>query len=66
MDMTLVTAALGLQAGNTQMQIAATVAKSSMDAQRSAVETLLSGAQQNLASLANVASGVGGNLNISA
>lgn len=66
MDMSLVTAALGLQASHTQTQIAGTVLKSGLDVQRAVVETLLGSAQQNLASLANVGPGVGGNLNVTA
>ena len=66
MDMSLVSAALAAQAGNTQMQIAATIMKKNADAEKSAVLTLLGAAQQNMSSLANVGAGVGGNLNISA
>jgi len=51
------------QAGGMQQQIATTLLKQNLDAQKSAVLTLLGGAQQ---SLANVGAGVGGNLNISA
>jgi hypothetical protein len=47
------------------MQVAATIMKSNADAEKSAVLTLLGAGGQN-ASLANVAAGVGGNLNISA
>ena len=49
-----------------QMQVAASIMKSNADAEKSAVATLLGAAQDNLSSLANVASGVGGNLDISA
>ena len=63
MDMSLVAAVLMNQQSAVQSQVATSVLKSNLDAQKSAVETLLGGAQQ---SLANVASGIGGNLNISA
>jgi hypothetical protein len=61
MDMSLVSAALSAQAGNTQMQIAATLMKKNADAEKSAVLTLL-GEQSPLA---NLAAGIGGNLDIS-
>ena len=63
--MSMVTSLLSAQAGNTQMQVAATMMKSNADAEKSAVLTLLGGAQQSM-SLANVGAGVGGNLNVSA
>lgn len=66
MDMSLVAAALTARAGQTQMQIAATIVKSNADAEKSAVQTLLGAAQQNMNSLANVADGIGANVNISA
>ena len=53
---------ISLQAGNTQQQIATTVLKSNLDAEKNSVLTLLGGSP----SLANVGAGVGGNLNISA
>ncbi len=61
--MSMVSGILAMQAGNTQMQIATTIMKSSADAEKSAVMTLLGGAQ---ASLANVGSGIGGNINVTA
>jgi hypothetical protein len=61
MDMSLVSAALAAQAGNTQMQIAATLMKKNADAEKSAVLTLLG----QSSSQANLAAGVGGNLDIS-
>jgi hypothetical protein len=64
--MSMVSSILGMQAGNTQMQVAATMLKSNASADKSAVLTLLGAAQQNMASLANVGAGVGGNVNISA
>jgi hypothetical protein len=63
--MSMVSGLLAMQAGSTQMQVAATIVKSNADAEKSAVLTLLGAGGQN-ASLANVAAGVGGNLNISA
>jgi hypothetical protein len=60
MDMSLVSAAMATQAGNTQMQIAATIMKNNADAEKSAVLTLLGEPSQ-----ANLAAGVGGNLDIS-
>jgi hypothetical protein len=65
MDMSLVAAVLANQQGAIQSQVATSVLKSNLDAQKSAVETLLGGAQQTL-SLGNVGAGVGGNLNIAA
>ena len=65
MDMSLVAALLSAQAGAVQQQVATATLKSNLDSQKSAVETLLGGAQQTL-SLANVAPDVGGSLNIAA
>jgi hypothetical protein len=65
MDMSLVAAVLTNQQAAIQSQVAISVLKSNLDAQKSAVETLLGSAQQTL-SLGNAGSGVGGNLNISA
>ena len=59
----MVSALLGMQAGNTQMQVAATMMKSNAEAEKSTVMTLLGG---QASSLANVGAGVGGNLNVSA
>jgi hypothetical protein len=61
MDMSFVSAALAAQAGNTQMQIAATLMKKNADAEKSAVLTLL-GEQSPQA---NLAAGIGTNLDIS-
>jgi hypothetical protein len=66
MDMSLVSGLLAAQTGSMQMQVAATVLKSNMDAEKSAVMTLLGAGAQNASSLANVATGIGGNLDISA
>ena len=65
MDMSLVAAALINQQAAVQSQISTSVLKSNLDAQKSAVETLLGSAQQTL-SLGNSAPGIGGNLNIAA
>jgi len=62
----MVTGMLAAQAGKVQMQVAASLMKSNADAEKSAVQTLLGAAQQNMSSLANVAAGVGGSLDITA
>jgi hypothetical protein len=51
------------QAGNTQSQIATTVLKANIDAQRDSVLTILGVGEPSAPSLANVGDGVGGNLN---
>jgi hypothetical protein len=61
--MSMVSGILAAQAGNTQMQVAATIMKSNADAEKSTVLTLLGAGQP---SLANVGAGIGGNLNIAA
>ncbi|MEA2345874.1 MAG: hypothetical protein QOF63_4043 [Thermoanaerobaculia bacterium] len=61
MDMSLVSAALAVQAGSVQMQVAATLLKKNADAEKSAVLTLL-GEQSPQA---NLAAGIGGNLDVS-
>jgi hypothetical protein len=64
MDMSLVTAALGAQAGLTQLALANSMLK--MNAQNaSSVVKLIDAAQQSMNSLANVAPGIGTNLDIS-
>jgi Putative motility protein len=55
---------IAMQAGNTQQQIATSVLKSNIDAEKSSVLTLLGAGSS--ASLANVGAGIGGNLNIAA
>ncbi len=65
MDMSLVMAAMMQKAAALQQQIATSALKTNLDAQKSNVLTLLGSAQQGL-SLANVGSGVGNSLNISA
>ncbi|MDB5503037.1 MAG: putative exported protein of unknown function [Tardiphaga sp.] len=64
MDMSLVSSALAMQAAGTQGQIATTILKSNADAEKSAVLTLLGAAQQS--SQANLAAGVGGQVDIAA
>jgi hypothetical protein len=58
--MSMVTSMLSAQAGNTQTQVAATIMKSNMDAEKSAVLTLMGSPQ------ANLGAGIGGNLDVSA
>ncbi len=57
-----VSSILSAQAGNTQLQIQASILKSNADAEKFAVQTLLGG--QTSPSTANLGPGVGGNLNI--
>jgi len=64
--MAMASGILAMQAGNMQTQVATAIMKSNMDADKSAVQTLLGAAQQNIASLANVGAGIGGNVNITA
>jgi hypothetical protein len=64
MDMSLVMAALAAQSGRIQSQIATTVLKSNIDAEKSSVLTILGAGTPP--SLANVGPGVGGNVNASA
>jgi len=63
MDMSLVAAAMAMQAGNTQQQIATSVLKSQLNAQSSVLQ-LLAPAQSTPA--ANNAAGIGGLLDVSA
>jgi hypothetical protein len=60
--MSMVSGMLAAQAGNTQMQVTATIMKSNADAEKSAAMTLLGAASPQ----ANLGAGVGGNLDISA
>ena len=60
--MSMVSSILSAQAGNTQMQVQASIIKSNADAEKFAVQTLLGGQ----ASSANLGPGVGGNLDITA
>jgi Putative motility protein len=64
MDLTSLASSLfAAQAGNTQQQVAATVLKSNLDAEKSSVLTLL---DAGTPSLANVGPGIGGNINVTA
>jgi hypothetical protein len=49
--MSMVSGIVAAQAGNMQMQVAATIMKSNSDAEKSAVLTLLDAAQQSMSSL---------------
>jgi hypothetical protein len=66
MDMSMVSGILAAQSGNLQMQVATTVLKSNLVAEKSAVMTLLGTGEQNASSPANVAAGIGGNLDVTA
>ncbi|HLH94342.1 MAG TPA: hypothetical protein VKW08_04420 [Xanthobacteraceae bacterium] len=57
------TALMAASAGQFQLAVAGSMLKMNFDASRS-VANLINSAQQNLDSLANVASGIGGNVNI--
>jgi hypothetical protein len=59
--MSMVSSILSAQAGNTQMQVAATMMKQNADAEKFAVQTLL-----GAPSTANLGAGIGGKLNITA
>lgn len=63
--MSIATAAMGAQAGLTKASLAASFERMNAD-KGAALVKLIDGAQQNATSLANVASGVGTNLNIKA
>jgi hypothetical protein len=64
--MSMVSGILAAQAGNAQMQVAATIMKSNADAEKSAVLTLLGAGGQSVSSFANVGPGIGGNLDVTA
>ena len=61
----IATALVASQMGNVQMAVAAKMLRMNAD-NASAIAQVLDAAQKNLQSLANVAEGVGRNLNISA
>ena len=63
MDMSMVAGILAAQTGNLQTQIATSILKTSVDAEKSTVLTLLG---QGGSSTANLAPGVGGNLDFTA
>jgi hypothetical protein len=60
----IATALVGAQMSDAQMAVAARMLRMNADNAASIVQ-VLNAAQQNMASLANVASGIGQNLNIS-
>jgi hypothetical protein len=66
MDMSLVAAIMMAKAGAVQQQVSNSVLKSNLDAEKSAVMTLLGTGEQNASSLANVAAGIGSNLDMTA
>jgi hypothetical protein len=59
--MAMVSSMLAMKAGGTQSQIQASIIKSNADAEKFAVQTLL-----GIPSTANLAPGVGSNLNVTA
>ena len=59
--MALVSSMLAMQAGGMQQQIQTSIIKQNADAEKAAVQTLL-----GIPSTANLAPGVGGNLNVTA
>jgi hypothetical protein len=65
MDTALISSLVAARAGQTQMAVAAKMMRMNADAAASMVK-VLEAAQQNLTRLANVAAGIGGNLDISA
>jgi hypothetical protein len=65
MDMSLVSAMLGAQAGNTQVAVAAKFMRENADSS-AAIAQLVEAGAQNASALANVASGIGANLDIKA
>jgi len=60
----LAAAFIGAQAGSTQSVLAAKMLRMNADAEQ-AVAALLEASAQNLSRLANVAAGIGGNLDVS-
>lgn len=65
MDVTaLATAFIGAKAAEVQMAVAAKMLRMNADAAKSVVQ-VIEAAQENLNRLANVAAGIGGNLDIS-
>jgi hypothetical protein len=65
MDVSLISAILGAQAGTTQVDMATAMLRMNADSDRAIVQ-MISEAAQNGNSLANVAAGVGTNLDITA
>ena len=65
MDLSLVTAIMGAQIGMMQLAVAARLARMNAD-QGASVANLVNAAQQNFGPLANVAAGIGTNLDVTA
>ena len=65
MDMSLVSAMLGAQAGNAQVAVAAKFMRENADSSAAIAQMVEAGAQ-NANALANVAAGIGANLDIKA
>ncbi len=65
MDTSLISAFVGAQASRVQLAVAAQMLRMSADSAASVVK-LVDAAQQNLDRLANVAAGIGTNLDVSA
>jgi len=64
-DAGLASALIGARMGQVQLAVAAKMLRMNADAAQSVVQ-LIAAAQENLDRLANVAAGIGGNLDISA
>jgi hypothetical protein len=64
MDVSLATAFIGARSAELQLAIAAKMLRMNAEAARSAV-TLIDAAQENVSRLANVAAGIGENLDVS-
>ncbi len=65
MDTSLITAMLGAQTGMVQLAVAARLMRMNAD-QGASIAKLIDAAQQNASSLANVAAGIGTNLDVNA
>jgi hypothetical protein len=66
MDMTsLISAFIGADVGKMQLAVAAELARTDIPGTASSVSQLLDAAQQSAAPLANVAAGIGNNLDLS-
>jgi hypothetical protein len=65
MDTNLISAFIGAQVGQLQLAVAARLARMNAD-NGSSVANLINAAQQNFDPLANVAAGIGTNLDVSA
>ena len=65
MDASVISAVLGAQAGNARVDLAAKFMRMNADSSQ-AIAQMVEAAAQNTSSLANVAAGVGTNLDVSA